>query len=186
MVLVKRARSPSSSALVQEGPPKTPRRSFYPFQRLTTTASTLIPTTNTIETASIINLCPARIFATFPYLPSGHEPDKDSSGDFDDEDSGNAHELLTDLNRNIYDEEILEVLRTHLNDIIPPEAWEVELTWRERGILETQRDAIGEDGNRATGLSGYEDWFFSGSDYEFLTNSYGFFPRCAKNYVCLP
>lgn len=30
---------------------------------------------------------------------------------------------------------------THLNDIIPPEAWEVELTWRKRGILGARRDA---------------------------------------------
>lgn len=49
--------------------------------------------------------------------------------------------LLTDLNIDIRDEEILEVVGTHLNDTIPPEAWEVELTWRERGILKARRDA---------------------------------------------
>lgn len=49
--------------------------------------------------------------------------------------------LLTNLNIDIRDEEILEVVGTHLNDMIPPEAWEVELTWRERGILKTRRDA---------------------------------------------
>lgn len=48
--------------------------------------------------------------------------------------------LLTNLNIDIRDEEILEVVGTHLNDTIPPEAWEVELAWRERGILKTRRD----------------------------------------------
>lgn len=44
-----------------------------------------------------------------------------------------AWRLLTNLNRDIHADEIIEVVGSDPNDIIPREAWEVELVWRERG-----------------------------------------------------
>lgn len=44
-----------------------------------------------------------------------------------------AWRLLTNLNRDIHADEIMEVVGSDPNDMIPWEAWEVELVWRERG-----------------------------------------------------
>lgn len=44
-----------------------------------------------------------------------------------------AWRLLTNLNRDIHADEIMEVVGSDPNDMIPREAWEVELVWRERG-----------------------------------------------------
>lgn len=61
------------------------------------------------------------------------------------------------------------MLGTNLNDIIPPEAWEVELTWREKGTLENQRDADMQLVKTATGQLGSRD-MKTGSSREAITN----------------
>lgn len=59
-----------------------------------------------------------------------------------DELSEEAWALLTDPALCIYDDEIMEVVGDHMNDIIPAGAWEVEKVWRESHFRHNRRGNV--------------------------------------------